>query len=61
MKEAYSKYARRRSSVNREKIDKVTEKLIKNIRFEDEVERSLINSKYDLHKKRLRELQKCLN
>lgn len=61
MKEAYSKYARRRSSANRERIDKVAEKLIKVIRFEEEVDKSLVNSKFELHKKRLRELQRCLD
>lgn len=61
MKETYSKYVRRRSSANRERIDKVTEKLIKVIRFEEEVDKSLVNSKFELHKKRLRELQRCLD
>lgn len=61
MKEAYLRYTRRRSSANREKLDKVTEKLIKVIRFEVEVEKSLACSKTELHKKRLRELQRYLD
>lgn len=60
MKETYSRYTRRRSSANKEKLDKITEKLIKVIKFEVEVQKSLAVSTAELHKKRLRELQKCL-
>lgn len=54
-------YNRRRSPANKEKLDKISEKLIKTIKFEVEVKKSLAISTTELHKKRLRELQRCLD
>lgn len=55
-----SRYTRRKSSANKEKLDKVTEKVIKSIRFEVEVQKNLAQTVADLHKKRLKELQNAL-
>lgn len=60
MKDSYSRHTRRRSLANKEKLEKTTEKLIKVIKFEVEVQKSLAISTAELHKKRLRELQRCL-
>lgn len=60
MKETPLRYTRRRSIANKEKLDKTTEKLIKVIKFEREVQNNLIATIAELHKKRLRALQNCL-
>lgn len=52
---------RRRRVTDRQKVDKISEKLIKAIKFEFEVQKGLSNCITDLHKKRLRELQRCLS
>ena len=49
-----------RSSSNKEKLEQTSEKLIKIIKFEVEVQKSLGSSTIELHKKRLREIQRCL-
>lgn len=61
MEDNHFRHTRRRSSANQQKLDKITEKLIKVIKFEVEVQKSLAISTSELHKKRLKELQKCLN
>lgn len=43
------------------KLDKLTEKLIKVIKFEVEVQKSLAISSAELHKKRLLDITLCLN
>lgn len=55
------RYTRRKAWANKEKLEKVTEKLIKSIRFEVEVQKNIAQTVAELHKKRLKELQKCLD
>lgn len=69
-REAYSRGANKGSAISSSKqakkedkvakLDKLTEKLIKVIKFEVEVQKSLAISTAELHKKRLSDLQRCL-
>jgi hypothetical protein len=51
-------HSRRKSSANQEKLEKVTSKLIKSIRFELEVQKNIGQIIFELHKKRLQDIQK---
>lgn len=62
MSETYTRrHTRRKSLANKEKIDSAAEKLQKTLKFEIDVQANLLISKFELHQKRMKELETSLN
>lgn len=59
----FAMQSKRKSQANQEKLEKLektTSKLVKSIRFELEVQKNIGQVVFDLHKKRLQDIQKYI-